>query len=494
MIRTMIVDDELLSGVGVQSLIHGKEGIHVAGVFNSAMEAIDFLKENMVDIVITDIEMGDISGLELIQIIREQHLAEGVIILSCHDDFSYAQEAISKGTDGYLLKHSVTEDILIDEIKKVYQKYQGHRPAVDSREDRTVLKQAAKTGRETYTIGVLRLDDREQTQLDTSERMEKTMLVHLLEGIVAHYRMGTLYAPYDREIFIIFQQNQDVSPPDRQEALLANLAAISRILKQYINSRVSFGLSTEFTGSEQIHSKYDEAFTAAEMCFYQPEQTIFSYRKLSAEFIPVGFSTEHFQEEDGAEVFRGELREYLYRASFYQLAVQDLRAQLIQAVGKIVYQVLHEYRFSPKLVNKWDSDAALVTAITSAKNVQILEKQLNDVFEQFRQECLTELEEDGLSRVLEYIEKNLNQKLQLADLASISYMSVPSFSKKFKERTGLTLVQYLNESRIRQAKVLLKNPHYSLEDVASATGFSNANYLVRVFKKVTGMTIGEYRK
>ena len=115
MIRTIIVDDELLAGVGIQSLIHGKEDIDVAGVFNSAEEALDYLRENIVDIVVTDIEMGDMSGLELIRVIRNDHLADGVIILSCHDDFSYAQEAISQGTDSYLLKHSITEKLLIQQ-------------------------------------------------------------------------------------------------------------------------------------------------------------------------------------------------------------------------------------------------------------------------------------------------------------------------------------------------------------------------------------------
>ena len=122
MIRTIIVDDEVLAGVGIQSLIDGQEDISVSGVFSLPEEAIEFLKENVVDIVITDIEMADMNGLELIQVVRSENLASGIIILSCHDDFSYAQEAISKGTDSYLLKHNVSREMLVNEIKKVYQK------------------------------------------------------------------------------------------------------------------------------------------------------------------------------------------------------------------------------------------------------------------------------------------------------------------------------------------------------------------------------------
>ena len=111
MIRTIIVDDELLASIGIRSLIDGKEEISVSGVFNTPEEAVAFLRENIVDIVITDIEMSDMSGLDFIQIIREEDFAAGIIILSCHDEFSYAQEAISRGTDSYLLKHNVSSDM-----------------------------------------------------------------------------------------------------------------------------------------------------------------------------------------------------------------------------------------------------------------------------------------------------------------------------------------------------------------------------------------------
>lgn len=122
MIRTIVVDDEILSRIGIQSFIDGKEEISVSGVFGEALEAIDFLRENPVDVVITDIEMSEMNGLDFIKVIRQEHLAQGVIILSCHDDFSYAQEAIANGTDSYILKHNVTEEKLIAEIKKVYKK------------------------------------------------------------------------------------------------------------------------------------------------------------------------------------------------------------------------------------------------------------------------------------------------------------------------------------------------------------------------------------
>ena len=89
---------------------------------------------------------------------------------------------------------------------------------------------------------------------------------------------------------------------------------------------------------------------------------------------------------------------------------------------------------------------------------------------------------------------HLSENITLKEAADIGCMSVPSLCKKFKEKTGMTVVQYMNEKRIEKAKLLLKNQKNTLEQVAEQTGFSNANYLVRVFKKVTGQTVSEYRK
>ena len=122
MIRVLIVDDEILARVGIQSLLENSQEIQVVGSFNLASEALEFLKTTIVDIIITDIEMPYMDGLEFIRRIREQNLVQGVIILSCYDKFEYAKQAISLGTDGYILKNSITREALEKEICSVYKK------------------------------------------------------------------------------------------------------------------------------------------------------------------------------------------------------------------------------------------------------------------------------------------------------------------------------------------------------------------------------------
>jgi YesN/AraC family two-component response regulator len=490
MIRTIIVDDELLAGVGVRALIDGKEDISVLNVFDVTKDAIDFLRENIVDVVITDIEMAEMSGLEFTRLIRRENLADGIIILSCHDEFPYAQEAISSGTDSYLLKYNVTSDVLIKEIKTVYQNNRFNtRIRIPENKTEKII-----TGKEIYTVGVIQIFSNESIQGHDKHQMEGSMLTHLLEKVVACNEMGTLFAPYNREMFVVFQNDRTKSEEERRETLNDHIAVIKRTILQYIDGEILFGLSCEFDDLTQMHDKYDEAVMAVGMRFYRPKEYIFNYRKpLSEKNLP-SFSTELFLSEDGMDIFEKELELYLRTAEKNKLEAQNLQGFLLQTVNKAVYQILLTHPFSDTLIRKWSQGGLLLSAITQQKDAIALSKKLICVVKEFQKDCLAEIEEDPLSVVFSYIEDHLEEKISLEELADIACMSVPTFSKKFKEQTDMTLVQYLTELRIERAKYLLKNKQNSLEAVAEKSGFSNANYLVRVFKKVTGQTVSEYRR
>lgn len=497
MIRIIIVDDEILARIGIQSFVEGEPDIAVSGTFAVAEDAVEFLKSNRVDIVITDIEMADMNGLQLIQIIRENNLADGVIIISCHDNFAYAQEAISRGTDSYVLKHNISKKILLEEIHKVYEK--THKLASETISHDAGKKLFSNTadieGNGIYRLGVLRVKSGETVYSDKEAHMEGAMLVHLLEEIVSRYKMGTLFAPYNRDIFVIFRFGEELTEEERKRATEDKISAIDRNMRQYMNNELIYGLSREFDNLQDTKKKYEEAVLAADLSFYESEKNIFYFRKEQSRETEVypHFSAKSFLDNDGIEIFESELQAVLRKASFHKTDVNSLKEQMIQNINILTYQILKEYGFSDELMRRYHMDAAFISAVTMASDVQILGEKLLEAVRQFRKELILELEKDDLSQVFSYIEKHLTEKISLAELAEQSCMSVPSFCKKFKERTGTTLVQYMNEKRIEKAKILMKNRNYSLWQISEMTGFSNANYLIRVFKKITGQTASEYR-
>ncbi len=494
MIQIIIVEDEILSRIGIQSFIEGKEDMSIVGAFETAEDACVFLRNHPVDIVITDIEMSQMNGLELIRIIRSEKLADGVIILSCHDDFAYAQEAISMGTDSYMLKYSITEESIVGEIRKVYEKTRQAGLKV-IHEEKTFWKTDQDSTMEgKFLVGVIHLSAPEGQSLESGINFDGTMLTHLLEGIVERYEMGTLLTPYNKEMMIIFRFPEEISDDELYKAMEINASLITKNMKQYVSGRILLGFSTIFTDIRQMRQKYEEAVNAAELFFYETESVCLYYQGRSGQVEPVHFVTEKFLDQDGLAVFENELNMFLNKAHFQRADINKVKQQLIQGVMMMVYQIMKEYHLSQAFMYKWNSEAMFISSITLPETERLLREKLLEVISLFQKELRAELEKDDLVKVLTYIEQHLEEKITLSELTNLCCMSIPSFSKKFKEKTGVTAVEYINERRIEKAKNLMKNQKYSLWEISEMTGFSNANYLVRVFKKVTGQTASEYRK
>lgn len=495
MIRTIIVDDEVLSRIGIRSFIDGKEDIKVLGVFGGAAEALEFLRENVTDVVITDIEMADMSGLDLIAAVREENLSPGIIIVSCHDNFSYAQEAISKGTNSYLLKMDLAEETLIKEVKKVY----AETAPEESRERKAHAHKDENMEEGTYVIAIPRVKAEESGDSENGEEtgmagLDSSMLVSLLEEVVSRYQMGTLFSPYNREMFIIFRFDRKIGKRELEEEVSKNLSVIGGNAKQYINGKLIFGVSSSFMDLKDSRERYDEAKTAADLDFYDLDREVYTLPEELPEPAPVSFSSDRFTGQEGLQIFTEELHMTCADARRRKAAAERFRNSLIQGLNDMTYRIFHDNRLSSEFTGKWNISSRVLSFVTKAKSLNLLEAELTELFKEFHKDLLSELNTDEFSGIFRYIQQNLDQKISLTDLAEIGCMSIPSLSKKFKERTGLTITQYVNRERIRRAQSLMKNPSNSLWQIAEITGFANVNYLIRVFKKVTGMTVGEYRR
>ena len=492
MIRIIIVDDEILSRIGLQSFLDGKEGIVVSGIFGEAEEALHFLEENVVDIVLTDIEMAEMDGLSFIREIRERRLAPGVIIVSCHEDFSYAQRAISLGTDSYILKQSLTEKTLIQEVKNVYEKTAGK----EVEQKKTPWRSSRTPGSALsarYRVGVLLTDGRENGAAQEAV-VGPDMLVHLLEEIVSRYQMGTLFVPYNRETFILFQLDEELALEERQKTLENWLRLLQNNIGQYLTGKMTIGVSQEYEELSETREQYQNAVLAAEQFFFHPERTVFFYKEALTSSAPGIFETKKFLEESWPEQFSEELERWFQVSGEQQLSVAVVKNMFQQNLRQLIQSILEEYHFEESFREKWRQEESLVSLISSAASSTELKDRALEYMQGFQEAALRAGAQNPLMEVLNYIDQHLDGKLTLPELAQMSCMSEPSFCKKFKEQTKMTVAQYINEKRVAYAATLLKQSKYSLEEVAELAGFSNANYLLRVFKKSTGKTIGQYRK
>ena len=120
MLRVLLVDDEPFILKGLMVLIDwNREGFEIVGTASNGKEALEFLKKNQVDLIIADIKMPVMTGLELLKRIREEEITDAYfVIVSGYADFSYAQRALQYKCSNYILK-PVKEQELLDELHKI---------------------------------------------------------------------------------------------------------------------------------------------------------------------------------------------------------------------------------------------------------------------------------------------------------------------------------------------------------------------------------------
>ena len=118
--KILIIDDEPKIRNGLSNLLTRREGWEVAGAYENAADALKYLAVNQVDVMITDIKMPEISGLELIARIRERDKKTAIIILSGYSNFQFAQRAIELGVSRYLTKPTNPRELIcvLEETEK----------------------------------------------------------------------------------------------------------------------------------------------------------------------------------------------------------------------------------------------------------------------------------------------------------------------------------------------------------------------------------------
>ena len=489
MIRLVIVDDELLARVGIQSFFDDQKDMKVCGSFPAAETAIAFLEKHPVDVILTDIEMTDMDGLAFAKLVKERHYARGVIIVSCHEDFAYARKSISVGVDSYLLKQEINKESLVREIRKISDKTVSTGESL-LRDNKDTID--IKPG-EICKLVVIRLLPR------VGERKEQMwiqgdMLFRLIDGIVSTYRMGSFYIPVGKEPFLLFCFDIKKKEEERKALLISCLKKIEEAVRQYTNHDLLFGVSGFFSQTEAVGIQYEYAVKSFGMRFYDMGKRMFEYKPKQIDEVFEPFSVDRFFLEKGCEVFENELEVFFREAYQRAMSASLLKERLTRNIGIFFYRVKEQCDLDDVLWKKWNVDVWYTTIISQAENKVELETKLMKLIVSFRQKVIDFQNEDNISQVFNYIDRNPEKRMKLMDLAEISCTSIPTLCRKFKERSGKSVVQYVNEKKIGLVKKYLGKRKISLDCIAEYAGFSNANYMSRVFKQVQGQTIRQYMR
>lgn len=477
MVSLFLVEDEMLSRESIKKNVPWTEnGIDFLGDAPDGEMALPQILEKKPDIVLTDIKMPFMDGLELSQLIRDKLPETRIIILSGYNEFDYARQAISLGISEYLLKPVAVEDILAA-VEKVRGNIERTRQAQQE-------KSAQEQARREIFFSSLYSGFLSGTGeiLNRAESLSLPIAASLYRVVVADFD-----PPFDGEgekwKTLLYQTPDALASGfnGRQVAYLLCveneqvLAARENRLKNWLEEFCArYEMRVNLLKGDTVRrlSDLDKSYQTANLRRGSsrssvPNKSLIGAKPLASgellEFLRSGkaVSARLFWEYYRTEM-EGALHSYIYRCYLMTELFFAIR-KFVDEIGTTIPQVLTD----SEVLERWiATDCTVDEFITFAGDL-----------------CEQVMHERG--------ERGGNRYVSVAEAVNVSPNHL---STVFKEKNGVGFSEFVTEVRIRQAKRLLVTTELRASDIGERVGYQNMNYFSMLFKKMTGTSPSQYRR
>ncbi|SFI27399.1 two-component system, response regulator YesN [Paenibacillus sp. UNC496MF] len=530
MLKMIIADDEYNVRAGLREVVRWEElGVEVVGDAADGLETYDLCRSLRPDILLTDIRMPMMDGLEAARKLKDDGDPVRIIIISGAEDFQYAKTALSLNADGYILK-----PIKLAELQQTVRKVADAIAAERSRDARTerlqrqvretmpVLREKFLAGLttgmfaneeeirsglafhgptcsadEAWTAAVLRIDDYEEAVERYSEA-RKQLLAFSVQNVLDEIAAGSGGAAFvmsENEHVVLFQPRDGRRVADICRDML-------NCIRHYLNLSASFGIGRPARKASELHGSYREALAAINYTFYTGKSSVLDisdYRadadgprfpKLyDAEAKLVGFMMQGMK--DAAE----ETVRYVFDALCGGLLLPDgyARSVCVELVNMADKAVAEAGERIWDIAPGYASVMADVYGIREASGLR--ETMLGLFGELAAHFARKHTHKNGrtIQKIKAIVAQSYMENVTVQKLSEQVYLSPNYISLVFKQETGESLTEYVTKVRMEAAKELLKSPDLKILEVAEMVGYENAAYFSTVFKKYAGMHPQKYR-
>ncbi len=521
MYRLLIVDDEPLVQVGVKSMLNwNKLDIEVIGTAPNGRVALDIIEEKHPDIVITDIKMPVIDGLELVRECRKRYGDHypHFIFLTSYEEFSLARQAIVYGVSDYLVKLELSPQLLTDAVNRVIDDISKLRALQETE------RALADPFREKFFIRLLNnmFETEEQFLLQSKELgltfdfPAYTCCTGCLSGT------DTDSMPYDRQLSVysssinmIGELSEKYAPAycvaldmrhfaiifcgDPSDLRLPTvLANINEAVFKYYKVSFTCGI-----GTSELHPlAIGESFRSARIALMKASDNdpIVSFDRIPADkhdhtsFNMSIFKTsltKAFEEYDSNEL----TKTIDSLCGLFSEHARDF-VQALDAASNILYLAISLLPDGENLLSDLFSDSPDgYRSLYRQNNVEqilrwltVFGKKMSAVFDERRNDHKNHI----VSNVKKYIAEHTHEKLVLEKVAAAFGISPNYLSQLFGRYSDLGFSEYVNACKIRESKELLATDNYKIYEVADMLGYESSFYFSKVFKKVEGISPTEF--
>lgn len=530
MYKIIIVDDEPLILAGIAALINWEDhDCAIVGKATNGPSAYDMIMEQKPDILITDIRMPVLNGLELVEKCKQSGLDFAFIVLTNLEEFQLVKKALSLGATDYLVKIDLSEEALLSALSRAKETCRirmrkGHqllpndgggadmvlspkeqllRMILSPDEDTLVELPESIKGNYSHPFVMLFSLRPIHINFDPDENSYdfhqiSKQILDILGGISGRYFEGSILSEYRNDTFLLAGS---VSQGTVFEKTVTDFCQkILVALKTYFELSAIFGVSQIKEDLKQLPGALFEALTALEYYYYDSSAPVVFYE---------GQQIHHSKARDfNINLFKKDMSAAVTQNNSEKLA--DIFNQVLglfaenkpnkeQATSACIN--LYTYLYSALEVENNSYQDIFPYTINVAEHLNHF-SSLSDILQWLQGFCdkLCRLLDDRkltrsdtlVEQTRQYIEGHYREKLALADIAESLNISAGHLSNTYRKFTGVTLSDYIAEVKIEKAKELIDTHQYLMYEISDQLGFDNAYYFSKVFKKVTGISPKQY--
>ncbi|TCM89765.1 AraC family two component transcriptional regulator [Paenibacillus sp. BK033] len=536
--KVLIVDDEAQIRRWMEALL-AKTGLElqVLGTCGNGAEALEFCRVHPVELVITDIRMPIMDGLELIRSLKEENIPVRTLILSSYDEFKYASEALKLGADDYILKAEVTSESLRETVNKAKSRMDAEKQRTNEvHQLKSRLNENQYAMRASYFNNLLRgdqaarrdfrrtmdlyrtkladkhvmlmavsLDDRSETaapKIADPGLLEKAILNILDETIAKETGTGCAFA-YQENLFVILCNAEGFGGKTVREKAIRDAFRLSDNLRDYLHVSASVGISEPHYDLSALPRQLKEALDALrQRRFYGKRNIVWA-----SDTMPVLTSDIRKNMQNVAGEISGHIEMGAYKSAIQALTVFMAEDNRLKALPEshfkafcleLIFAVLHTVRKIEQTTDQLDRyrSESLHEQLGILKTYEETKDWLLRTVSGLLGEVarLRPPYSEPVRSALRFLELYYPNDISLQQIAEYVHLNKTYLCELFKKETSLSINDYLTQIRIERAKELMAAGENRMGTLAEQVGYPNASYFTKVFKKMTGMTPVEYKK
>lgn len=500
MYKVLLADDEPIITKGLSAILDWEDyGFEIVHTAESGEEALSYIKQHSIDILISDILMGEMSGLDLIQEVKSIRSEIKSIVLTGYQEFDYLKRGLLLGIENYLVK-PVDEEELLKTLQAVGMKLKVAMANSRAKESTTMLDNTMWS----YLTG----------EIDKHDCLERLALynIHLNQPYynvsilnIEHYHqqdvvndirhfLETNYSSLcfnnpNQEIVIIFGGASEEELINYNQRLVEDLQQEDRgIGSFYLTMGKPVRLIDELEDSFSLARDYS-------MMQLYLEPNILISNKLTI---------DRQEELKKQQQLKECIVKRLMNAEEESLELIDLYFKNLTEKNNIISpQVAKKYTFDliSYIHHSLQTEelclySAVVERIVYSSDI----RQMKDILMEYCYELIltihdhVHLRSPIVQNVLTFIHTHFDQGLSLKTLGQQFHVNAIYLGQLFQKEVGVVFSEYINRYRLEKAKELLKTTHYRAGDIGKKVGYSDTTYFYKQFKKIVGTTPSEWRK